>query len=352
MLLAAGAGKRLRPLTTYFAKPSLPILGRPMLDFAWKRLVRQGIEEIVVNLHHRPETLAASLEVASAELTVHRSLETELLGTAGGLKRVERFFVDETFLLVNGDTLAEFDISRLVKVHRARKAKATILLRRRPGGTSYSGVSLDSEGRVLGIERRDPRAEHMFAGVWLLEPSVFEYLSGNPAGLEDELLEPLIAEGALAGVVSEGAWVTIDTPRRYWEASLAMARDGWFEEDWAVRRRPFELVNGARTEVLAGPDTRVEEGVRFSGIVVLGASCHVKRGARLENVVCWDSVSIGAGASLVNAVVTRGVAIPSAAELQDKVILRLGADRSNLRRREIKDDLVIAELKSGRVASL
>jgi NDP-sugar pyrophosphorylase family protein len=351
MLLAAGEGKRLRPLTTCFAKPSLPVLGRPMIDFAWKQLARQGIVEVVVNLHHRPETLEASLESASSQLSVHRSLETELLGTAGGLKKAEPFLREGTFLLANGDTLADFDVARLVKVHRAANAKATILLRNRPGGTSYSGIRVDGEGRVVGIERRDPRADLMFAGVWLLEPSVFPYLSGTPAGLEDELLEPLVAEGALFGAVTNGPWVTIDTPRRYWEASLAMARDGWFEEDWAVRRRPFELVNGARTDVLAGPDTRVEEGVRFSGIVILGAGCHVQRGARLENVVCWDRVSIGPGASLANAIATHGVDIPGSAELRDKVILRLGADRSGLRRREIQDDLVIAELKSGRVAS-
>lgn len=352
MILAAGAGKRLRPLTTVFAKPALPVLGRPLIEYWFRALARQGIREVVVNLHHRPETLEASLERASRKLRLHRSVESELLGTAGGLKNVERFFDEGAFLLLNGDTLIDFDVSWLAKVHEAAGGKATLLLRKRPGGTSYSGIPIDDDGRILGIERRDGSAPLMFAGVWLLEPTVLGYLSSEPRGLEDELLPRLIEEGSAFGAVSDGAWITIDTPKRYWEACLRIARDGLFEADWEARRRPIEVLNGARAGVFAGGDARVEEGVGFSGMVILGARCHVKRGARLENVVCWDDVSIGADVTLSDTVVTHGVALPRGIEMKDKVILKLGADRSDLRRREIQDGLVVAELKTGRAPSL
>jgi NDP-sugar pyrophosphorylase family protein len=131
-----------------------------------------------------------------------------------------------------------------------------------------------------------------------------------------------------------------------------MVRDRSFEEDWAVRRRPHAVVEGSSARVLIGADTRVEEGVRFRGTVVLGARCHVACGARLENSVFWDDVAIHSGAAVSNSVVTDGVVVPSESKLKDKVILKLGSDRSELRRREIKDDLVVAELKSGRTASL
>lgn len=353
MVLAAGYGKRLRPLTTYYAKPALPLLGRPMIEYTLRRISRQGITEVVVNLHHRPETLEPVLARAQETLAIHRSFESEILGTAGGLKKAAERLGKGLFLLLNGDTVTDFDLERMAEVHARAKARATLLLRPRPAGGAYSGILVGRRGEILGIERgRESKAELMFAGVWLLESSVMELLSGEPRGLEEELLPRLIEERRAFGAVQDGRWLSIDTPRRYWEASLTMVRDRLFEEDWAVRRRPHAVVDGASARVLAGAATRVEEGVRFRGTVILGARCHVAPGAKLENVVCWDDASIAAGASIANCVVTDGVVLPSDCELKDKVILKLGPDRSGLRRREIQDDLVIAELKSGRTATL
>jgi NDP-sugar pyrophosphorylase family protein len=355
MVLAAGFGKRLRPLSTYYAKPALPLLGRPMIDYTLRSLARQGIRDVVVNLHHRPETLEPIFERASETIAIRRSLETAILGTAGGLKKAAPLLGQETFLLVNGDTLCDFDLPKMAEAHARSKAKATLLLRPRPAGGGYSGIRVGSRGEVLGIERgreAGESADLMFAGVWLLDPSVFELLSGEPRGLEEEMLPRLIEEKRAFGSVQDGRWITIDTPRRYWEASLTMVRDRIFEEEWAVRRRPHAVVEGASARVLVGTDTRVEEGVRFRGTVILGARCHVAHGVKLENVVCWDGVSILSGASIGNCVVTDGVVVPSETELKDKVILKLGPDRSGLRRREIQDDLVVAELKSGRTATL
>ncbi len=353
MVLAAGFGKRLRPLTTCYAKPALPLLGRPMIEYALRRIARQGIREVVVNLHHRPDTLEPALQRASQTLSIQRSFETDILGTAGGLKKAAQHLGQGVFLLVNGDTLCDFDLPKMAEVHARSKAKATLLLRTRPGGGGYSGLRVSRRGEILGIEKgREGSAELMFAGVWLLDSSVVGLLSGDPGGLEEELLPRLIEEKSAFGSVQDGRWITIDTPRRYWEASLTMVRDRMFEEDWAVRRRPHAVVNGTSARVLTGTDTRVEEGVRFRGTVILGARCHVAHGAKLENVVCWDDATIPSEASLGNCVVTDGVSLPSGSELRDKVILKLGSDRSGLRRREIQDDLVVAELKSGRTATL
>jgi NDP-sugar pyrophosphorylase family protein len=352
MLLAAGIGKRLRPLTSYFAKSAMPLLGRPLVEYALRSLGRQGIQEVVVNLHHRPETLEPSLERASLDMRIHRSLEPELLGTAGGLKKAAEFLRDGPFFLLNGDTVAEVDYGRLSQIHGETGARATLLLRRKPAGSSYTGIRVGEGGRILGMERRDGSSDLMFAGVWLLDPSVLELLSGKPRGLEQELLPRLIEEGSAFGTVATDPWVTIDTPRRYWEASLILVRDGFFEQDWDVRRRPIEVVDGVTARVLAGADTRVEEGVRFRGSVILGARCHVARGARLENVVCWDDVTLPEGVTVSNTVVTHGVTLPPKVVVSDKVILSLGTKPEGLRRREIRDGLVVADLKTGRTANL
>ncbi len=352
MLLAAGIGRRLRPLTSYFAKPAIPLLGRPLIEYVLLSLARQGIQDVVVNLHHRPETLEPSLETASPDLRIHRSIETELLGTAGGLKKAAEFLRDGPFFLLNGDTLTEVDLARLAEVHAEKGARATLLLRGKPTGSSFTGIRIGEEGRILGVDRREGVSDLMFAGVWLLDSSVLELLSGKRRGLEEELLPRLIEEGTAFGTVATGPWVTIDTPRRYWEASLIAARDGLFEQDWEVRRRPIEVVDGVTALVLAGADTHVEEGVRFRGSVILGARCHVARGARLENVVCWDDVTLSEGVTVSNSVVTHGVTLPPKAELSDKLILALGSPPEGLRRREIRDGLVVADLKTGRTANL
>jgi NDP-sugar pyrophosphorylase family protein len=351
MLLAAGIGKRLRPLTSYFAKPSMPLLGRPLIEYLLRSLERQGIRDVVVNLHHRPETLEPCLE-KFPELQIHRSVETQLMGTAGGLKKAAELLQDGPFFLLNGDTLAGVDLSLLAEVHAESGARATLLLRRKPAGSSFTGIRVAENGKILGLERRDGSSDLMFAGVWLLDPSVLELLSGKPRGLEQELLPRLIEEGSAFGTVGAGPWVTIDTPRRYWEASMILLRDGLFEQDWDVRRRPIEVVDGVTARVLASADTRVEEGVRFRGSVILGARCHVARGARLENVVCWDDVTLPEGVTVSNSVVTHGVTLPPKAELSDKVILALGSRPDGLRRREIRDGLVVADLKTGRTANL
>lgn len=352
MLLAAGIGKRLRPLTSYYAKPAMPLLGRPLIEYALRSLERQGVRDVVVNLHHRPETLEPSLEIASQAMRIHRSVEPELLGTAGGVKKAADFLQDGPFFLLNGDTLTEVDLSRLAQIHAETGARATLVLRRKPAGSSFTGIRVGEKGRILGMDRREGFSDLMFAGVWLLDPSVLQLLSGEPRGLEQELLPRLIEEASVFGTVGTGPWLTIDTPRRYWEASLILLRDGLFEQDWDVRRRPIEVVDGVTARVLAGVDTRVEEGVRFRGSVILGARCHVARGARLENVVCWDDVTLSEGVTVSNSVVTHGVTLPPKAELSDKVILALGARPAGLRRREIRGGLVVADLKTGRTANL
>lgn len=353
MVLAAGSGKRLRPLTAYFPKPALPLLGRPLIEYTLRALSRHGIRDVVVNLHHATEALERSLARAPEAMNLHRSIEAELLGTAGGLKKVGSHFSDGTFLLLNGDTLVDFDFDDLLRSHRESKAKATLLLRQRPGGTSYSVVSRDAKGRIQSVGRgKGGGQELMFAGVWVLEPSVLSYLSGTPAGLETELLPRLIEEGTAFGCLQDAPWISIDTPRRYWESCLAMVRNGLFEADWDVS--PVTLKGDGRSaaSVYAGKKTRLSAQARFRGYVVLGSGCRVKPGAHVQNSVLWDDVEVPDGVRLVNAIVTEGVTLPEGANVEDKVIMKVGDDRTGFRQSEIKDGLLISKLKSGRPRGL
>lgn len=336
MVLAAGFGQRLRPLTASIAKPALPFLGTRLVEYAFRRLSRMGVHEAVLNLHHLPDTIEPLLARLPDGLVVHVSRESELLGTAGGLKHAERHLKDDTFLVMNGDTIFDFDLAALVATHAERGAEATLILRSKTGGSRYSTVSVDADGRVLGIDKRDRGPGLMFAGVWLMEPSVLDELSGEPGGLEVELLPRLIERGAAFASIQGGAFVTIDTPARYWSQSLNVARNGLFEPDWGVKRHTSGL--------FCGDSTRVPASARIEGTVVLGERCHVGRGARLRNVVGWDDVDIPAGASVEDAVLTEGVQLEAGAELTGKLVMRAPADTSGLRRRELDSGLVVARL--------
>lgn len=349
MVLAAGFGKRLRPLTVGCAKPALPLMGRPLIEYIFRRLARAGVREAVVNLHHQVETVTPSLESAPKELTIHRSIETELLGTAGGLKKVECHFASEdAFLLLNADTLVDFDVDAMMRVHRDSGALATLLLRPKPSGSLYSSVSVAADGAINSIATGDSDGEWMFAGVWILSPKILERLSDAPGGLEKELLPGLIAERAAYACQQKPNWITIDTPRRYWGACLTMARERLFEDDWNVELlSEYEPAN-----VWAGAGTRIDAGVEFHGDVVLGAGCHLARGARIERTICWDQVDVRQDTRLDNCVITEGVCLRAEMELTDRLVMRVAGDGSELRKREIQDELLIANLRSERTRGL
>lgn len=349
MVLAAGFGKRLRPLSVGCAKPAFPLMGRPLIEYIFRRLARAGLSEVVVNLHHHQDTVTPSLERAPKELTIHQSIEAELLGTAGGLKKVECHFASEdAFLLLNADTLVDFDLDTMMRVHRDSGALATLLLRPKPPRSPYSTVRVEANGQIDSIARGGSDGEWMFAGVWILSPKILERLSVAPGGLEKELLPGLIAERAAYASPQKPNWITIDTPTRYWSACLMMARERLFEDDWSV-----ELVSGCGSaNVWAGAGTRIEAGVEFHGDVVLGAGCYIGRGARIERTICWDQVDVPRGTRLDNCVITEGVRLRPEMELADRLVMRVAGDGSELRKRELVDGLLVAKLRSERMRGL
>ena len=227
MVLAAGLGLRMRPLTLLRAKPVLPVLNRPLLEWTMIRLARAGVKDVVVNLHHLPETVTAVLGSGRRfGLRIRYSRESTILGTGGGPRAVREVFGDEPLLLVNGDVLFDLDLRRLLAVHRASGARATLALRPNPVPYAYSPVVSDRKGRILSIAGRPAAARgavSMFASVHVLDPALLDRL---PEGASDSVLDlyiPLLAEGAhLQGVPSRGAWYDFGRPRLYRDAQLRL----------------------------------------------------------------------------------------------------------------------------------
>src|SRR5512135_2912590 len=188
MVLAAGLGLRMRPLTLLRAKPVLPVLNRPLLLWTLRRLRQAGVHDVVVNLHHLAETVVSAVgDGRDLGLAIRYSREDVILGTGGGPRAVRDFFGDEPLLLVNGDVLFEMDLRALVRRHRAAGVCATLALRPNPDPAAYSPVVTDRAGRVLSIAGRPAPARgtvSMFASVHVMDPSLLDRL---PEGASDSV---------------------------------------------------------------------------------------------------------------------------------------------------------------------
>ncbi|MGH9463804.1 MAG: sugar phosphate nucleotidyltransferase [Vicinamibacteria bacterium] len=354
MVLAAGEGRRLRPLTVFWAKPAIPLLGASPVECAMELLRRARVSDVVVNLHHNPETIEETLAKTDwgRDFALHYSRETEILGTAGGLKHAERWLSDGTFLLLNGDTILDTDLTALVDRHRASSAEATLLLRPKPEGTGYTELGLAADGRIVSIGKKGESSPAlMFAGLWVLEPTIFQRLTaGRFARLEVDLLPKLILEGTAFGFVAELPWLDIGTPEAYLQACEDMARSGLFRTKWRAEVVESLPSSPLGSLVLAGPNTSIDPEARFTGTSILGANCRVERGAHLRRAVLWDHVTVGDSALVRDSVIASDVSLAPASRTVNKLValLRRGRrdGRSSIRGREIAGDCVVAPIKS------
>jgi NDP-sugar pyrophosphorylase family protein len=225
MILAAGLGTRLRPLTDKTPKPLLPVAGLPLIAWNLLLLRQHGITEVIVNLHHLGEMIERDLGDGSrfgVRLTYQR--EPVIMGTGGGIKQVEPFFGGEPFLVLNGDTLLELDLTFLVRFHREEDALATMVLREDPDADRWGVVEMDGRRRVLSIAGRGrtadgPTLRRMFAGVHVMHPRL---LRDVPLGRASSIIDAYVAAiergEAILGYDMQGYWSDVGTPERYAQA--------------------------------------------------------------------------------------------------------------------------------------
>ena len=153
MVLAAGLGTRLRPLTDLISKPMAPIVNRPVMEHIIKLLAKHGFKDIVCNLHYFPDEIKNHFKDGSKwGVNIVYSFEEELLGTAGGVKKVEEFFEGQTFLVISGDALTDIDLSEAYDFHKEKKGKATLVLTEVEDTTQFGVVILDGEKRIKGFQ--------------------------------------------------------------------------------------------------------------------------------------------------------------------------------------------------------
>lgn len=325
LILAAGFGTRLWPLTEGCSKPAMPFHNRPLIAYSVEYLASHGIRDIIINLHHQPESITRALgDGSKLGVKIKYSLEEEILGTSGALDRLREQLSDEDFVVINGKIVTDIDLSQAIEAHRRERAIATLVLKYNAAREHFSIVEVDQRGwitRFAGFPEPGPEPLFearavaqtapadipplMFTGIQVLSPRILEYVPRAcfshstihvyPRAIEAG--EPVIAN------LAEGNWYEMSTLARYFEASLLLMRK---------ERRS----------------------------VLTGEQCSIDEGAIVEESVLWDNVTIERGAAVRQAVLASGVRIPAGALIERAVVVRRNSV-SELDRGEIVGDNLI-----------
>jgi NDP-sugar pyrophosphorylase family protein len=218
MILAAGFGTRLRPLTNTVPKALVPVAGRPLIEYGLLFLKSQGIEEVVINLHHLGEKIRTALGDGSIYgLRITYSPEDPILDTGGGIKKAQAFLAGETFVVLNCDTILDLDLHALLAAHRKHHAAATLVLRPDPEAARYGVLETDVSGRIRRFlsqpaEVREPLSPYMFTGFQMLEPRVFDFMPEvKPFGTTRDTYPQMMRAGeSLHGFIHTGPWLVVD----------------------------------------------------------------------------------------------------------------------------------------------
>jgi NDP-sugar pyrophosphorylase family protein len=301
MILAAGYGTRLWPLTVDRTKPAIPFMGRPLVGYVAEYLSRYGCREVIVNLHHQSESVREALGDGS-RFGVHLEYveEPEILGTSGALDNARALLEGDTFIVVNGKIVTDIDLRAAIETHKRSGSLATLVLLKNPARERFSIVETE-DGLVKGFggmpapaasdnaggEGSQAEVPLMFTGIQILESRIFDYI---PRGVfshsTTDVYPQAIARGErVAAHVAEGMWYELSTIPRYLDVSLALLK-------------------------ALGRD------------VEMGDNCFMSEAAVVSEAILWDDVTIEAGAHVRRAVLGDGVVIRSGETIENAAVVR------------------------------
>ena len=334
MILAAGKGTRVRPITYTIPKPMMPILEKPVMEFLLELLRQHGFDQIMVNVSHLAEEVESyfkdgqrfGVQIAYSfeGRIVDGTLVGEAVGSAGGMRRIQDFspFFDDTFIVLCGDALIDLDLTAAVKWHKEKGSIATIIMKSVPKEevSSYGVVVTDEDGRVKAFQEK-PSVEEALStnintGIYIFEPEIFKYIpSGVEYDIGSELFPKLVQEGApFYAIPMDFEWVDIGKVPDYWRA----VRGVLLGEVKNVQIPGHQVAPGIYTglnvavnwdkvditgPVYIGGMTKIEDGAKIVGPSMIGHNCCICSGATIENSVIFEWSRIGPGARLVDKLV-------------------------------------------------
>ncbi len=337
MIMAAGLGTRLHPLTGRTAKPMVPILNRPVMEHMLRLLRRHGVREVAANLHYHPDKIRTYFgDGGEFGLDLRYNVERELLGTAGGVGAFRSFLGDGAFVVVSGDGLTDIDLTAFVAAHRACGGIATMAVKQVEDPSLYGVVVHDGDGRVTGFQEKpaagEERSDLCNCGIYVFEPEVFDYVPEGAFVDWAKDVFPALLQGDVPVCVwpLETYWNDVGNIEQY-RMSNFDALLGRVDLDIPGREiRPgvwigegTEVATGVHLEppILLGAGCLVEPEAELIGPLIVGDGCVIERGAVLEGMINWDGVRAGRGSRLAGSILGRNVVVHHEAVVHEDSVI-------------------------------
>jgi mannose-1-phosphate guanylyltransferase len=332
MILAGGLSTRLYPLTKSVPKPLVPVAGIPNAAHLVRYLKAYGFDEIAINVHYLADAIVAALGDGSRfGVQLHYSHEPELLGSAGGVKKIESFFREAPFVVIGCDEVTDLRLDRLLEFHRSSDSIATIGLVECDDVDQYGVVVLDGNGKIVGFQEKPAkgteRSKLVNTGVYAFSAEIFDHIPpGEFYDFGKQVFPSLQALGErFYGFDARGAyWADIGTPDEYRRAS--------FDVVSGVVRIPQSSANGIDSTarlgsgvridgpVRIGPGVRVEDSVSIEGPCVLDDGARVEAGARLTRTILWQGARVGPGSELCDTIVGKNYVVTPQSILHNALV--------------------------------
>jgi len=337
MLLAAGLGTRLRPLTYKIPKSIIPVINKPSISYPLKLLKKYGINKVVINLYYKIEEIKKCLdEKDKFGLQIKYSKEKHLLGTAGGVKKVESCF-KETFFVLSVDGITNLNLNKVLKFHKQKKAIATVVLKKKEEKFKYGIALRDKENRITQFIEKpgwgDVFSNTVNTGIYIFEPEVLSYIPPNKEyDFGRQLLPFLVKEKKrVYGYLMNDYWIDMGNLEDYRRVQIDILegktgieikgkedREGlWLGENNEIS--PYSIIE---PPVVIGNNCCIEKGAKIRKFTVLGDRVTIRKGASLDRCILWNDILIGKEAKLKDCILTDFTSIPPGFLMNEGVVMK------------------------------
>ncbi len=321
MIMAAGVGSRLMPLTIQIPKPMVPMANKPLMENIVEVLHKHNFTNIIANLHYHAGTIATYFGDGKKHgVNMNYSMETELLGTAGGVKNCE-YFLNDTFVIVSGDALTDVDLTELLTAHKKNGALATIALKEVKEVEHFGVVITDETGRINKFQEK-PRPEEAMSnlantGIYIFEPEIFKHIPVKQFYDFGKQVFPHLVKikAPFYGVPIDDYWCDIGNLDTYRQAHSDLL------EGLVNVSLGGEVINTKNGQALIGAGTIIDPEAVLEGNVVLGSNCTVEKGVLIKDSVVWNDTYINRNAQLENCVLGQGCSVGSFSQINPGAVI-------------------------------
>lgn len=304
MIMAAGIGSRLMPLTADIPKPMVPVVNRPLMENTIEQLRKHNFNNLIANLYHKAQTISNYFDDGSLwGVSIQYSKEEKLMGTAGGVKNCE-WFLDDTFCVISGDALTDIDLSELLAKHRQKGALATIAMKELEEVECFGVVITADDGRISRFQEKPRREEALSnkvnTGIYIFEPEIFNYLpKGEFYDFGKQLFPYLVKIAApFYGITIADYWCDVGDISSYRQVQADVLNER------IKARKTGNIDTGTDGQrILVGEGCHIGKNVRLYGNIVLGSGCKIGDNTVLSNSVIWNNSYIGENCTIIGAVI-------------------------------------------------